>query len=373
MNWRIIFQVLGFIAALLSLLPLIAADYWWIRIFDFPHIQLTAFTLLAILLYFFTFKPKWVNDYAYISILLGCFVFQFLKFIDYTPLYPVELKDSSTNVSSENVVSIYTANVLQKNKEGEKLFVEIKEKQPDLIVFTETNQRWSEQIKSAIGDAYPYKIEQPQDNTYGMLVYSKLALSDSAIKFQVDPEIPSIHTKVSMKNGELFQLYAIHPTPPMPQHNPTSTDRDRELILTAMASNKSEIPVIVLGDFNDVAWSDSTQLTKTIGKLLDLRIGRGFYNTYHAQYPLFRWPLDHILLSPEFRLKDAGTGVDFESDHFPSWAVLTFEPELSKDQSPIEPTKEDWKQAKKQMKKSGMESLIDIPETATNAKRNLTQ
>ncbi|WP_438969158.1 hypothetical protein [Nonlabens sp.] len=67
------FQVLGLIAALLSLTPLIVADYWWIKVSDFPHLQLSGFTLLAIILYFFTFNPKWVNDYAYITILMGCF------------------------------------------------------------------------------------------------------------------------------------------------------------------------------------------------------------------------------------------------------------------------------------------------------------
>ena len=358
--WRKVFQVIGLVAALLSLLPLIAADYWWIRIFDFPHLQLTAFTLLAILLYFFTFKPKWINDYAYITVLLGCFAFQLFKIIDYTPLFPVEVEDSSSTISIDNSISIYTANVLQENENGEELFKEIESREPDLIVFTETNDRWSDTIKNRIGDAYPFKIEQPQDNTYGMLVYSRLELLDTRIKFQVDPEIPSIDAKVKMKNGDLFQLYAIHPTPPMPQHNPLSTDRDKELILTAIASNKSTIPVIVLGDFNDVAWSESTQLTKTIGKLLDLRIGRGFYNTYHAQYPLMRWPLDHILISPEFRLKNAGTGVDFDSDHFPSWAVLTYEPKLAEEQKPIEPDDKDWKQAKKQLKTTDLESLLDI-------------
>ncbi|WP_298956221.1 endonuclease/exonuclease/phosphatase family protein [uncultured Nonlabens sp.] len=358
--WRKVFQVLGLVAALLSLLPLIAADYWWIRVFDFPHLQLTAFTLLAILLFFFTFKPRWINDYAYITVLLGCFTFQFFKIVDYTPLVPVEVKNSSSTISNENLLSIYTVNVLQENKKREELFKEIESKKPDLIVFTETNEKWSHAIKNRIGMSYPFKVEQPQDNTYGMLVYSRLELSDTRIKFQADPEIPSIDAKVKMRNGDLLQLYAIHPTPPMPQHNPLSTDRDKELMLTAIASNKSEIPVIVLGDFNDVTWSESTQLTKTIGKLLDLRIGRGFYSTYHAQYPLMKWPLDHILISPEFRLKTAGTGVDFNSDHFPLWAILAYEPELASQQQPNKPVEEDWEQVKMQLKTTDLESLFDI-------------
>ncbi|MGB3590520.1 MAG: endonuclease/exonuclease/phosphatase family protein [Nonlabens sp.] len=358
-----IFQVLGMIAALMSLIPLIAADYWWIRMFDFPHIQLTVLTVIAILLYFFTFDYKWKYDYLYISVLIGCLVFQMSKFIDYTPVWPVEIQSSTAGVSPINTFKIYTANVLQKNDKHEKLIEEIKELKPDLIVFTETNTKWMNWLQESIGSDYPHKINQPQDNTYGMLVYSKLPLENAQTMFLVDPEIPSMRARVKMKNGKYFQLLAIHPTPPTPQHNPMSTDRDTELMKTAIKSYQSDIPVIMLGDFNDVAWSRSTKLTKTIGKLLDLRIGRGFYNTYNAKYPLMRWPLDHILLSPEFRIKDAATGGAFGSDHFPSWAELTFEPELASEQIPEEPTKEDWKRARDQMDIQGLDSFESLPDT----------
>ena len=357
--WRKSFQIIGIVAALMSLLPLLAADYWWIRVFDFPHLQFTGFTLLAIILFFFTFKPKWVNDYFYILILLGCFAFQFYRFIDYTPFVSTEVSESSDDITQEDIVSVYNVNLLQENKESEALIEEIKSKQPDIIVFTEANQRWKETIESSLGNSYAYKIEQPQENTYGMLLYSKMELIDGAIKFRVDPKIPSIQAKVKMRNGDLFQLYAIHPTPPMPQHNPKSTDRDKELMQIALESYEANLPVVVMGDFNDVAWSDSTQLTKTVGKLLDVRIGRGFYNTYHAKYPIFRWSLDHILTSSEFRLKDNGTGVSFGSDHFPYWAVLSFEPELSKEQTPEEPSQEDLDRAKEQMNRSKKENVAD--------------
>ncbi len=362
MNWRLTFQIIGMTAALLSLLPLVAADYWWIRMFDFPHLQLTGFTLLAIILYFFTFRVKWINDYLYITILLGCFAFQCTKIIRFTPLFPVELQASTPGIAPDAQLKLYTANVLQPNEKRENLFQEIQKRQPDIIVFTETDNIWGEDIRKAIGDQYAYKVEQPQDNMYGMIVYSKLALRETSIEFMVDEEIPSIHTQVQLRNGEWFQLYAIHPTPPMPQENATSTDRDTELMKTAIKSYQSKLPVIVLGDFNDVAWSASTELTETIAKLLDLRVGRGFFNSYHAQYPIFRWPLDHILIAPEFRLTDAGTGVDTGSDHFPTYAYLTYEPEKAALQKPEEPTAGDWKRAKKQMSPAGMESFTELPD-----------
>jgi endonuclease/exonuclease/phosphatase (EEP) superfamily protein YafD len=361
MNWRITFQIIGVIAALLSLIPLVVADYWWIRAFDFPHLQFMFFTLLAIILFLFTFKWRWINDYIYLTILLGCFTFQFFKVVEFTPLVPVEVNDSSENVPKEDQLVIYTSNVLQTNTESENLFSEIAEKNPDLIVFTETNDTWMQVIRKNIGADYPYKVEQPQENTYGIILYSKLPLREYSVQFLVDPKIPSIHAQAQMRNGKWFQLYAIHPTPPMPQHNPSSSDRDTELMRTAIMSYQSELPVILLGDFNDVAWADSTELTTTIGKLLNLRVGRGFYNTFHAQYPILRWSLDHIFVSSEFRLTDAGVGVDIESDHFPMYATLTFEPDLADEQRATEPTEEEWKLARDQMSEQGMETFTELP------------
>ncbi|MEN8815925.1 MAG: hypothetical protein ABF274_03505 [Nonlabens sp.] len=78
------------------------------------------------------------------------------------------------------------------------------------------------------------------------------------------------------------------------------------------------------------------------------------------------------MISFEFRLKDAVTGVDFEIHHFPSWAVLAYEPDLAAEQTPIKPTREDWQKVKDQLKKSGMESLIDIPSMMNDASDTIT-
>lgn len=364
--WRRILQIVGIIAAILSLMPLLAADFWWIRILDFLHVYFTVLTFIAIVLYFFTFKPSWAKDYLYIGILLGCFAFQIFRISDYIAVFPAEVEQSSDQVNSDQELLVYTANVLEKNDKNEELFKEINELDPDLIVFTETDTKWQQAIKSDMGDRYPYKVEYPLSNTYGMIMYSKLELINPQVKFQVDPEIPSIHTQVVARNGQKFQVYAIHPTPPMPQHNPKSTDRDQELMKTAILSYKSELPVIVLGDFNDVSWSDSTQLTKTIGKLLDMRIGRGIYTTFNAKSYIMRWPLDHILTSADFRYKESGTGVKYGSDHFPLWVKLTLESDKKADQMPDEPTDTEWKQAKKQLKSAGLESFTELPAALEN-------
>ena len=342
-------QVFGAIAVVLTLVPLIAADYWWIRMFDFPHTQLTILTATAVLAYFIRFDIRWFKDYVFVTIMIACLIFQVLKIYPYTPLHEKEVL-GWTNPSSDKGIKLFTANVLQKNKDHDKLLVELQDKDPDLIILCEADTVWRNAIAPKISPEYKYRVEMPISNTYGMLIYSKLKLINPKVHFMVDDSIPSIHTKFVLPSRDTIQLYAIHPTPPMPQHNPSSSDRDTEMMLTAKLSKASKYPVIVMGDFNDVAWSNTTTLFKEVSGLLDVRIGRGLFNTYNAQSSIFRWPLDHIFVSKEFRVINIERGANINSDHFPTYAHLHFEPEKSEEQKPEPPTKEQLKRANDQIK-----------------------
>ncbi len=79
---------------------------------------------------------------------------------------------------------------------------------------------------------------------------------------------------------------------------------------------------IVMGDLNDVAWSRTTRLFQRISGLLDPRVGRHYINTFHADYPLLRWSLDHVFHSTDFALVDMQRLAHIGSDHFPIYVVL---------------------------------------------------
>jgi endonuclease/exonuclease/phosphatase (EEP) superfamily protein YafD len=92
------------------------------------------------------------------------------------------------------------------------------------------------------------------------------------------------------------------------------------------------LPCIVTGDLNDVAWSRTTKMFQKISGLLDPRIGRGFYNTFHAQFPLLRFSLDHLFHSNEFRVRTLQVLPGIGSDHFPFFVSLSFEPDAVAEQ-----------------------------------------
>lgn len=343
MKLKFVLKSFSILAILLTIFPYISFNQWYIRIFDFPHLQLTLLTMVALLTYFIRFDIRSKMDYTFIIVLGACFIFQSLKIYPYTAFASYEVQNESK--LSDKHISIYTANVLQKNDSIQLLVKDVKANDADIAIFTETNKKWINALKNEIGSSYKYRVEVGLENTYGMILFSKLKLNQQEVKYMVEDTIPSIHTQVLLNSKDTLQIYAIHPAPPTPQHNPSSADRDAEMMKIANLARKSRFPVIVLGDFNDVAWSETTSLFQRVSGLLDLRKGRGFYSTYDAKSWIMRWPLDHVFTSTDFRIKKVHRGDYVGSDHFPFYADFSYEPELAKKQELPPPKNEELKEA----------------------------
>jgi endonuclease/exonuclease/phosphatase (EEP) superfamily protein YafD len=84
-------------------------------------------------------------------------------------------------------------------------------------------------------------------------------------------------------------------------------------------------PAILLGDLNDVAWSPTTLNLMRAGGLLDPRRGRGFYNTYPAGWPGFRYPLDYVFNTQHFKVCRMQVLPYYGSDHLPLIAELSLQ------------------------------------------------
>ncbi|SDB24901.1 Uncharacterized conserved protein YafD, endonuclease/exonuclease/phosphatase (EEP) superfamily [Desulfonatronum thiosulfatophilum] len=318
--------------------PLLRSDAWWIRIFDFPRIQIAVLIGLtlagyAALRYFGRLRP-W--EHALAAVVGLALVWQLISIAPYTALYPTQMSDSRAEDDS-NRISLLVYNVLYDNREVGALRDLIRKTDPDLILLSEPTQWWLEQL-DGLEDDYPYTIRQPQENHYGKLLYSRLELVDPEIRFLIEPEIPSLRSQVRLRSGTLVTLYGVHPRPPGLKRHDEGEDgeredsdmRDAELLLVAKEVKKlGDVPVIVAGDFNDVAWSHTTHLFQRIGGLLDPRVGRGLFNTFDARSRLLRFPLDHVFASEHFRLVELRRLPDIGSDHFPFFVVLDYDPAAS--------------------------------------------
>lgn len=169
----------------------------------------------------------------------------------------------------------------------------IKSYQPDIVITTESNQVWQAGL-SGVEKDYPHFVAIPQDNKYGRHLYSKLPLAKTTVRIWLTADIPPVKTIVQLGLGDWIHLFVVHPRPPLPGEDDNSRERDAEIIMVGREASKETGGVMVAGDFNDVAWSATTVLFQEVNGFLDPRRGRGFFNTFHAKIPVFRWPLDHI-------------------------------------------------------------------------------
>lgn len=338
-------QVLVTFFSILMLFPSIASltkfDQWWVRGFDFPRLQISVLTLLVLgfAVYLYTFDVAW---HLILAVLLGTsFVYQVVKIFPYTILAKKQVLRFKGS-DPDKTISILVSNVLTTNDNYGKLISHVTTEQPDLLLTLETNKRW-EQALSVIEEDYAYNVKIPQDNLYGMHLYSKLELLDMEVKFIISKEVPSIHGHVRLSSGEKIKIHCLHPKPPSPSEDETSTNRDAELLVVGKDAKADKESILVFGDLNDVAWSRTTRLFQKISGLLDPRIGRGFYNTFHTGYPLLRWPLDHIFHSPDFTLIELKRLKNIESDHFPIFIKLNYEPRVEQLQEEPEAADDDEK------------------------------
>ena len=145
MKLKIFLQVFGAIAVLLTIVPIVAIDYWWVRMFDFPHLQLTLLTFIALLAYFIRFDITSKSDYTFAILLTACFIYQGSKIFPYTPLASLEVQNSE-NPSGKTTLHIFASNVLQDNDDHQSLLEEIKNYDPDLMLLTETNKEWMHKV-----------------------------------------------------------------------------------------------------------------------------------------------------------------------------------------------------------------------------------
>jgi endonuclease/exonuclease/phosphatase (EEP) superfamily protein YafD len=81
-------------------------------------------------------------------------------------------------------------------------------------------------------------------------------------------------------------------------------------------------------------------LFQDVSGLLDPRIGRGFYNTFHAKYFFLRFPLDHVFHSNDFRLVHFRRLAYFGSDHFPVYIELSYEADAAGEQERLHASEE---------------------------------
>lgn len=328
-----------FVAAgvVVTALPALDTEAWWVRVLDFPRVQfLAALALLLGLLLLLPgrFRPA---SLAAAAATMLCLAWQVSILWPYAPLMPrPQMMAAPPECPSAARLRVVAANVRMTNENAERLFAILRETDPDLILLQETDAWWDARL-GALAERWPHGAERITQNYYGMHILSRYRLVEPEVHFLTSSRDPSIFTGVMLPAGQVIRFYGVHPRPPLPGQS--STQRDGQLLAAALAARQDGRPAVLAGDFNAVPWEDVVHRLERIGGLLSPRLGRGWLPTYRTGSRLMTWPLDHILAGPQFTLGRLEALADFGSDHRPVLADLCFMPEAAQMQAarPLEP------------------------------------
>lgn len=359
---RIMLTLIALALCASTVMPAVRTNAWWVRIFDFPRVQIAAAMVVVLVawgvVYVLERRRKqsevgtvgrgkvWRRTVAFVPVVLvAALLWQSVRIFPYTRLAAYQV-ENATDEERFVSVRVLVYNVRYDSRQIDVLLDTIGETDPDLILLMEPTQWWEDQLSPRLPD-YSHVVLQPQENHFGILLYSRIELLNPQVRFLVDDDVPSIRTDLRMPAGEIVTFYGLHPKPPglKREGDPNredSDERDAELLIVAkevaeLVKHGGDQPVIVAGDFNDVAWSHTTRLFQRTSGLLDPRVGRGLFTTYHAQSLTYRFPIDHVFMSNHFRIISLEVLPPLGSDHHAVLVAIALQPSAPATQE--EPTK----------------------------------
>lgn len=301
------------------LLPLLPISHWTVRFFDFVRLQTAVIQVILIALAFIFWKQFNVAQIIAITAITAVLLYQVVLIRPYTPFYHRRKPQQQFH---KEQLTLVTANILQTNTDYDAFIKLIRESKPHIFITMESNQKWDDAISAAFPE-YEHTVKATLDNFYGMHMYSKIPFTSADIHYLVEKDIPSIHCEINYANQQI-NLISIHPAPPSPTENETSKERDAELMLVGKKCRESQDATVVCGDLNDVVWSKTSRLFSKMTGYLDPRVGRGLYPSFHANYWLLRFPLDHLFYSKDLHVTHMKRLPRFGSDHFAMYYNIAF-------------------------------------------------
>lgn len=356
------------ILILVTLLPFLPSGSWMVRVWDFPRLQLAALCLTGLLvLTACTHRFGWTPGVYGFMIALGLAgAWQVSHVAPFTSLWAKHLADAK-----RTDFTLLISNLAFDNAKAEEAAATLDQLEVDAMLLIEIDSRWARTL-APLRAKFSYHVEEIKPDGLGMALWSNVPIERSEVRYIVSNDRPSIHADLVFSPTHRVRFVGLHPVPPgLPTDDGDerydSRIRDAELTKVArVVADDPQATWIVAGDFNDVAWSHTTRLFQRISGLDDPRIGRGLFNTYDADRPLLRYPLDHVFVSPSFNIADITRIRVPGSDHFGIQIQLGF---AQDETARPDADSEDHEEAE-EIIEEGTEDAADEGELAPGAERD---
>ncbi len=255
---------------------------------------------------FFCLRQRWAATVA-----------SALLVINLAPIAYLNVPISSPSMTSHDDLDVLQLNLQGgKNKNYKKTLALIEKTNPDLIGLSELTGTWAKVLETNL-TKYPYRVVEPERG--GVALFSKFPISNSEVKYSGRLKRPRVVAQVNA-GGQMFDVVLIHPVTPLKSRSM----RNRERVEVANDARAFKNPGIVFGDMNTTPWSGAFAKLLQDGGLLDSERGFGFQPTWNCKMRISLLPIDHLLFTPQFALRERRVLGKVGSDHLPVFVKLAY-------------------------------------------------
>lgn len=308
------------IAMLLTLGSITLDSFWYFDALASLRVQ-AVFGSGVLALIALTFR-KWYAG----GLLVACMA------VNAALMAPFVLAETPTAGPADKPFSLLFHNSAHNTLELLPLVAFVREKQPDVLFFTEV-RAWDIRNLRGLFPDYRYSVGDP--GNYGVVTLSKLPISDFKLhKHDAGPagRIHEVRMCSVMHSGKCLAILALHAARPIGAAsfaNRTTHMHEvarRAAIVAQEASIRGR--VLVLGDFNLTPWSRLYGKVLEAGGLFDIFAGGLPHSTWFSTFAAAGLAIDHVWAGPAIGVAAAGIGPLSGSDHLPVHAELGLDIDL---------------------------------------------
>lgn len=224
-------------------------------------------------------------------------------------------------------VTVMSINLLAANNQAAPIIRQIRQNDPEILIFQEYTSFWHAALQDALGADYPYCCSLTREDSFGSAIYSRRPFGTVPQQGLVlSGGWQPILRAVVQIGGRDVAVYDIHLLPPR-RYDYTVTWRRHFADVLGLLQEET-LPVILAGDFNftdNSIFADDLRRAGFSSAYSIAGWGRG--STWPALDGLWWFPrvrLDHVFLRGGLTCSHAQTGKPFGSDHLPLTVAIGF-------------------------------------------------
>jgi endonuclease/exonuclease/phosphatase (EEP) superfamily protein YafD len=224
---------------------------------------------------------------------------------------------------------VMSVNVLWSNPRFNDVVRTIEREAPDIVSLQEVSPQWHGVVERLAARLPHVAPADWRAYTSDNILLSRFPIVESRVVVPPNQNRPRsfAHVEATLAvNGKLVRVLAVHP--PLPNGSYLTAIRQLHFDYYAQLAARTELPLLIVGDFNITPYSPRFRALLREGGLRYVHLGWNWPRSWPSDNygPLQRYvrgfPIDHVLTSRHFAAASARALEDVGSDHYPVLADL---------------------------------------------------